>query len=417
MGVLVILSLVYKRQREKSKRPWRIWLFDVSKQVVGQMFVHGVNVFISDFGSHHSAKNACVFYFLNILIDTTLGVALIYLILRALTYILADISQLKGFESGQYGSPPSIQFWLRQAAVYVLSLTSMKLLVVGLFALFPGLFKVGEWLLSWTRTGDKDAVQVIFAMGIFPILMNIVQFWLIDSIVKASESPTLAFQSDSPRHSYEDNQDREPLFGVPSDDEDEADAGHNTRHDIENQRSHSQSGDDTKVSTPNELKSTASGGTTPATVSDGGTSVAMHAYPPSIHSTGTSPSSRRNSMSPPSRGSKKGNKRLIPAPLHLQSVHTPAVNSAEQPTHPNPEPQSYHSISSHSIIKPVSIEQDSNADWVSSWDDSDDWANRVGEDDWTGKRMEHTKGALSEAWGPSPLPQHQMHAQAGAVGS
>lgn len=48
-------------------------LFDVSKQVVGQMFVHGVNVLISDLGSHHSAGNACVYYFLNILIDTTFG--------------------------------------------------------------------------------------------------------------------------------------------------------------------------------------------------------------------------------------------------------------------------------------------------------------------------------------------------------
>jgi hypothetical protein len=91
MGVLVISSLVYKRHREKPKRPWRIWyaehrdllrstgfhsrvrLFDVSKQVVGQMFVHGVNVLISDLGSHHSAGNACVYYFLNILIDTTVG--------------------------------------------------------------------------------------------------------------------------------------------------------------------------------------------------------------------------------------------------------------------------------------------------------------------------------------------------------
>lgn len=49
-------------------------LFDVSKQVVGQMFVHGVNVFISDVGSTRSSGNACVLYFLNILIDTTLGV-------------------------------------------------------------------------------------------------------------------------------------------------------------------------------------------------------------------------------------------------------------------------------------------------------------------------------------------------------
>jgi hypothetical protein len=90
MGVLVILSLLYKRYREKPQRPWRIWcasypsltggevyghtrLFDVSKQVVGQMFVHGVNVLISDGLSRHSSSNACVTYFLNILVDTTLG--------------------------------------------------------------------------------------------------------------------------------------------------------------------------------------------------------------------------------------------------------------------------------------------------------------------------------------------------------
>jgi hypothetical protein len=37
------------------------------------MFVHAFNVFVSDLVSHHSSNNACVSYFLNILIDTTLG--------------------------------------------------------------------------------------------------------------------------------------------------------------------------------------------------------------------------------------------------------------------------------------------------------------------------------------------------------
>jgi|ERR1700722_13340066 len=91
MGLLAILSLVYKRQREKPKRIWKIWytlvplivqlffsqsvcrVFDVSKQIVGQLFVHGVNLLISDLVSHHSLSNACVSYFLNILLDTTLG--------------------------------------------------------------------------------------------------------------------------------------------------------------------------------------------------------------------------------------------------------------------------------------------------------------------------------------------------------
>lgn len=91
LGIFVLLSLVYKRHREIPKRPWRIWfvllpvisirsaharqrrLFDVSKQVVGQMFVHTANLLVSGLASYHTSGNACVPYFLNILIDTTFG--------------------------------------------------------------------------------------------------------------------------------------------------------------------------------------------------------------------------------------------------------------------------------------------------------------------------------------------------------
>ena len=48
-------------------------LFDVSKQVVGQMFIHSANLLISGIASHRTSGNACVSYLLNILIDTTIG--------------------------------------------------------------------------------------------------------------------------------------------------------------------------------------------------------------------------------------------------------------------------------------------------------------------------------------------------------
>lgn len=76
-----------------------------------------------------------------------------------LTYFLTEKCSFKGFESGQYGTPPSFTYWLRQTTVYVLSLTTMKLIVVALFALWPGIFKIGEWLLSFL--GTSDAAQVI----------------------------------------------------------------------------------------------------------------------------------------------------------------------------------------------------------------------------------------------------------------
>lgn len=205
LGILVILSLVYKRHREDPKRPWRIWLFDVAKQLAGQMFVHGMNLLISGVIANIASANACVFYFLNILIDTTLGVAIIYFLLKSFTFLLTQKFNFEGFISGQYGSPPSSLYWMRQTAVYVLCLTLMKLFVIALFALWPGIFKIGEWLLSWL--GDGGNAQVVFVMGIFPIIMNVLQFWLIDSIVKA-DNQTSPFTLPPSTIS----QDQEPLF-------------------------------------------------------------------------------------------------------------------------------------------------------------------------------------------------------------
>ncbi|KAJ4479169.1 vacuolar membrane protein-domain-containing protein [Lentinula aciculospora] len=319
MGILVILSLIYKRHREKPMRPWKIWLFDVSKQIVGQMFVHGVNVLISDLLSHFSSENACVSYFLNILVDTTLGVALIYLILHVLTHIFSENLHLQGFESGIYGSPPRVKFWARQATLYVVALTTMKFLVIGLLALFPGIFKIGAWLLSWTWTDEGDAVQVIFVMGIFPIFMNILQFWLIDSIVKASSSP-VALDADAPDS---DNPDREPLFGVSSDDDDENNNLH-PQHDVQHHRPRSQSRNSVNSRSHSRDKSITFSDNPYESKSSGSTSrteiVEAHSYPPSLTSSLKSTSST-SSIREANKLNKK--RRPPPAPLNLSPRPVP----------------------------------------------------------------------------------------------
>jgi hypothetical protein len=75
--------------------------------------------------------------------------------------MLSDHFHLKGFESGVYGDPPSFLYWARQATVYVVALTTMKLLVLLILIWFPGLLPIGEWLLSWTHIGRGDSIQVI----------------------------------------------------------------------------------------------------------------------------------------------------------------------------------------------------------------------------------------------------------------
>jgi hypothetical protein len=58
MLIIVLASLIIKRQFfEKSKRTWRVWLMDVSKQLSGQAVVHMSNLLVRcwDFTCDQSA--------------------------------------------------------------------------------------------------------------------------------------------------------------------------------------------------------------------------------------------------------------------------------------------------------------------------------------------------------------------------
>ncbi|KAF8440660.1 vacuolar membrane protein-domain-containing protein [Kalaharituber pfeilii] len=214
LGALALLSLVWKRARENPQRPLLIWFFDASKQVWGSVLVHIANLLLSmlssgqfsteptpktvgrifrrhgddDDGEYHA--NPCSFYLLNLAIDTTIGIFILIAILRILHRLLL-LSPLTfwhtGITSGEYGDPPKWSWWAKQAIVYFVGLMGMKMVVWLIFALFPWLGRVGDWLLGWTE-GDKR-VQVFFVMFFFPLVMNAVQYWIIDSYIKA-QKPT-----------------------------------------------------------------------------------------------------------------------------------------------------------------------------------------------------------------------------------
>jgi len=47
LGVLSFSVLIIKRFREKPRRPWKIWFFDTSKQLISQIIAHFINLTIS----------------------------------------------------------------------------------------------------------------------------------------------------------------------------------------------------------------------------------------------------------------------------------------------------------------------------------------------------------------------------------
>ena len=209
LGVLALSSLVFKRWREKPRRPLKVWSFDASKQVVGSVLLHLLNLLMSMFSSGQIGDqigesmvvaattaeyqpNPCSFYLLNLAIDTTVGIAILIGLLKILT-IGASYTPLarppESIESGHYGTPPKAGWWVKQCLIYFIGLIGMKICVFILFQLCPWLGRVGDWALRWTE--GNEAVQIAFVMFIFPLIMNALQYYIIDTFIKQKKGPEL----------------------------------------------------------------------------------------------------------------------------------------------------------------------------------------------------------------------------------
>ncbi|KAF3172670.1 hypothetical protein TWF106_009884 [Orbilia oligospora] len=238
LGLLALSSLVYKRWRERPQRPVKIWFFDVSKQVVGSVLVHIANLVLAllssgkfDTTPHPSRlvrrdddyhPNPCSFYLLNLAIDTTVGIAILIYSLRAITYLCEllppDNPFSYGITSGDYGSPPKASSWIKQSVLYFAGLMFMKLIVAILFAIFPiALGKFGDFLLGWTEGNRR--VQIAFVMFIFPLIMNAVQYYIIDIFIKKQETkaPHLDDEERLPIARSDDSDDDDSELGIPHD--------------------------------------------------------------------------------------------------------------------------------------------------------------------------------------------------------
>jgi hypothetical protein len=123
------------------------------------------------------------------------GVLFLYLAIQGFTWTCERIfGQKPGFRSGIYGDPPSykpqvshrtrlqhnqaydisatLRFFL-QLAIYLVSLTLMKIGVILLFYLCAEklLLPFAGWLIGWMG----EDVQVIVVMAVFPLIMNVLQ--------------------------------------------------------------------------------------------------------------------------------------------------------------------------------------------------------------------------------------------------
>ncbi|ODV89056.1 hypothetical protein CANCADRAFT_3696, partial [Tortispora caseinolytica NRRL Y-17796] len=126
--------------------------------------------------------DACDWYFLIFLFDTTIGVPIVYVFVRLFT-IIGKWFNVEGIDSGNYDEPPRYTWFFKQAFIYFLALTSMKAVTYTFIRVVP-LMWLAEFLLAWTNFNEQ--IRVGFVMFLFPLVMNMFQYYVIDSLIPAS---------------------------------------------------------------------------------------------------------------------------------------------------------------------------------------------------------------------------------------
>ncbi|KAL8434064.1 hypothetical protein Efla_001536 [Eimeria flavescens] len=186
LGVLSFGSLLAKRKRENPKRPWKVFLFDCSKQASGAFFIHMLNLGGAGLMAAVFEQDVCVWYWLNIMVDTTLGVYFQYLMLQAARRLFKGATCL---EYGNYGAPPRWSACFSQGLSWLVFCLMMKLAACAFMLALQGPLGASACggLLPCCFVPPPEPTVVMVAT---PLVMNSVQYWLTDGFIQRREAPT-----------------------------------------------------------------------------------------------------------------------------------------------------------------------------------------------------------------------------------
>eukprot|EP01029_Cantina_marsupialis_P014962 TRINITY_DN3275_c0_g1_i1.p1 TRINITY_DN3275_c0_g1~~TRINITY_DN3275_c0_g1_i1.p1 ORF type:complete len:242 (-),score=31.11 TRINITY_DN3275_c0_g1_i1:169-894(-) len=174
-------TMVFKWHREQPRRQFRVWAWDVSKQGVGAVLQHCINIGVSMILSSHDDE--CGWYLFNFIVDTVGGVFLGYWLLKQLEKLAVIYNWPSLVESGDYGDPPELMRWIKQAISWGLIIIIFKLIFTLTLAILEvPVNQIVEFYSSPFEGHPK--VLLILVMIIAPFFLNIIQFWIFDNILK-----------------------------------------------------------------------------------------------------------------------------------------------------------------------------------------------------------------------------------------
>ena len=196
LGAAAFSVLILKRYIEKPRRPWKIWFYDVAKQIISSLFLHLFNLIISAvLSDDENDADACVWYFVTVVLDCTLGAFLSYIFMWLVDGIVSS-SDLEILKTGLYyeeymeGNKKCYKLkWKKYGAqlgvwlVVTLIVKLILLIMLKICKLF--LVNLGGFFLS---PFSNAKVRLVMVMIIFPVLLNALYFWVVDNILKLKES-------------------------------------------------------------------------------------------------------------------------------------------------------------------------------------------------------------------------------------
>jgi len=184
--IMAIGALIVKRQYfENPQRTIQIWLMDVGKQSSAAGFAHVLNLLTAYLlsVSEKTVNDQCAWYFLNYLVDTTLGIPIAWFYLKLLTTVASWLEWTRLANTGDYGDPPSYKTWIYQILAWEFVVLLMKTsLGMVLYALRKPLSLFGL-ALAKPIAGSPD-LELLIVMVLCPCIMNMIQFWIFDSLLK-----------------------------------------------------------------------------------------------------------------------------------------------------------------------------------------------------------------------------------------
>lgn len=177
LAVLAFACLIGKRFCEPryARRPWLIWFYDTSKQGLGALIIHAANLWLSP----HLTGNPCTWYIVNFMLDSTLGLLIIWAGIR-LAQHCARTYDIPLINFGEYGKPAMCSAWICQCVLYAALATFAKS-VLALVLRTPPLVAVLSKLRLSPVSDPKLELAVV--MLVIPFFVNILIFWVTDNFL------------------------------------------------------------------------------------------------------------------------------------------------------------------------------------------------------------------------------------------